>query len=127
MPLVSDLVSALPSLEATLILPYLNNSPDCRKIPNAVLFKTALTLPSQWRTLPELGLMTRHISFIRVVQLECLNVLCMELRTLIQHIKEHRLHGDVTKGDAMFFYNLRVDDVELAGICISDKGKTYFI
>ena len=37
--------------------------------------------------------------------------------TLLQHLKEHRLHGDVKPGDrAVLLHDLRLDDVELARV-----------
>ena len=35
--------------------------------------------------------------------------------TLLQHLKEHRLHADLRPGDRFLLHHLRLDDVELAG------------
>ena len=105
MPLIADLTNRLPTIEAVLILPYLSDAPDCSAIPNATLFEDAI------------GNGKPVSNFVRVGFNDPLYILYSSGTTgapkcivhgvggtLIQHIKEHRLHGDLGAGDAMFYF-----------------------
>ena len=104
-PKVTEIASALPSLARTVVYPFLEKAPDLAGIPNAVAFADYLTRPA-----PELG-------FTRVPFDHPLYVLYSSGTTgkpkaivhgvggtLLQHLKEHKLHTDVRPNDRLFYF-----------------------
>jgi acetoacetyl-CoA synthetase len=105
MPVVGDLAANLPSIEAVLVCGYLNDRPDLSAIRGAVNFDDALNASSP------------ATDYVRVGFNDPLYILYSSGTTgapkcivhgvggtLIQHIKEHRLHCDLRPGDAMFYF-----------------------
>ncbi len=105
MPVVGDLAANLPSIEAVLVCGYLNDRLDLSAIRGAVNFDDALNASSP------------ATDYVRVGFNDPLYILYSSGTTgapkcivhgvggtLIQHIKEHRLHCDLRPGDAMFYF-----------------------
>ena len=104
LPLVADLVAAVPSISKTLIIPYLKEQPDLSGFDNVTLFADALGS-------------TPVSSFTRVAFNDPLYILyssgttgapkCIAHGTggtMLQHIKEYRLHSNVKAGDNVFYF-----------------------
>ena len=104
LPLVVDLVAAVPSISKTLIIPYLKEQPDLSGFDNVTLFADALG------STPVSG-------FTRVAFNDPLYILyssgttgapkCIAHGTggtMLQHIKEYRLHSNVKAGDNVFYF-----------------------
>ncbi|WP_438996016.1 acetoacetate--CoA ligase [Candidatus Puniceispirillum sp.] len=104
LPIIKDLVAAVPSVNKILIIPYLNETPDLSGLANATLFAEALS------TTPVSG-------FTQIAFNDPLYILyssgttgapkCIVHGTggtMLQHIKEHRLHSNVKAGDNVFYF-----------------------
>ena len=104
LPLVADLVAAVPSISKTLIIPYLKEQPDLSGFDNVTVFADALG------STPVSG-------FTRVAFNDPLYILyssgttgapkCIAHGTggtMLQHIKEYRLHSNVKAGDNVFYF-----------------------
>ena len=102
--IVADLAQKLPSLKHVLIDGYKSASPEIRSIPKAELFADCLSHPP-------------IDSYCRVGFNDPLYILyssgttgapkCIVHSTggtLIQHIKEHRLHSDISEKDNIFYF-----------------------
>ena len=104
LPLVADLVAAVPSISKILIIPYLKERPDLSGFDNVTLFADALG------STPVSG-------FTRVAFNDPLYILyssgttgapkCIAHGTggtMLQHIKEYRLHSNVKADDNVFYF-----------------------
>jgi acetoacetyl-CoA synthetase len=102
---VAEIAAALPSLRRTVVHPFLEAAPDLAGIRAAVPFADYLAAG------------TADLDFTRVPFDHPLYVLYSSGTTgkpkaivhgvggtLLQHIKEHRLHTDVRPGDRMFYF-----------------------
>ena len=102
--IVAELAEMLPDLEHILVAGYLSAEPDLSSIPLAGSFETALKADP----IPK---------FERVAFNDPLYILyssgttgapkCITHSvggTLVQHIKEHKLHCDVTEGERIFYF-----------------------
>ncbi len=104
MGIVRDLVAALPSIEKVLIVPFLEDAPDCTGL-NAVLLDTAIaesTPVDDFVCMP-----FNHPLYIVYSSGTTGAPKCITHGaggTLLQHIKEHRLHGDSREGDTIFYF-----------------------
>ena len=104
-PKLEAIAGALPSLRRTVVYPFLEASPDLGGIANAVAFADYLTSPAP------------PLTFTRVPFDHPLYVLYSSGTTgkpkaivhgvggtLLQHLKEHKLHTDVRPGDRLFYF-----------------------
>jgi len=103
---LGDIRAGLPSVERLVVVPYLDESPDLSGLTGAVTLADFLA-PHQadrpnFRRLPfDHPLMVMFSSGTTGAP-KC--ILHGAGGTLIQHLKEHRLHGDVRPGDRMFYF-----------------------
>ena len=106
LPRVRAVLAALPSVERTVIVPYVNAAPALDDVPQAVEWETFLG-----RQDPE------NFSFVPLPFDHPLYILYSSGTTgvpkcivhgaggtLIQHLKEHQLHCDVRAGDRVFYF-----------------------
>jgi len=105
MALIADLAARLPTLEAVLILPYLDKARDCSHIPNAVFFPDAIRTATPVTKFHRIGFNDPlYILYSSGTTGAPKCIVHGVGGTLIQHIKEHRLHGNLGAGDAMFYF-----------------------
>lgn len=103
---ISEVVKAIPSIEKVIVVPYTEDAPDPTRVPHGVLFEDFLS--------KEKGL---NIDFEQVPADHPLYIMyssgttgvpkCIVhgvSGTLVQHIKELKLHSDVKREDTVFYF-----------------------
>ena len=101
-----------------IVVPHVDESPDSDRIDRAVLWHEFLdSAPATNVPLPRFPF--NHPLYILYSSGTTGVPKCIVHGaggTLLQHLKEHQLHCDITPGDRVFYFTtLRLDDVELAG------------
>ena len=104
MPIIRDLLANLPSVEAVLICPFLEQAPALDGLEHAVLFDMALAAEpiSDYSPMP-----FNHPLYIMYSSGTTGAPKCITHGaggTLMQHIKEHRLQCDSRAGDKVFYF-----------------------
>jgi len=102
--IIADLTRAVPSIRSVLIVPFLENAPDLGSIPNVTMFDDALTAGPVDGFIP---MQFNHPLYIMYSSGTTGAPKCITHGaggTLIQHIKEHRLHCDTKAGDVVFYF-----------------------
>ena len=104
MPIIRDLLADLPSVEAVLICPFLEQAPALDGLEHAVLFDMALAAEpiSDYSPMP-----FNHPLYIMYSSGTTGAPKCITHGaggTLMQHIKEHRLQCDSRAGDKVFYF-----------------------
>jgi len=103
--LVADLAAALPSVEAVLILPYLDPAPDYSAIPNAITIADAINTATPVRDYVRVGFNDPlYILYSSGTTGAPKCIVHGVGGTLIQHVKEHRLHGNLRANDPIFYF-----------------------
>ena len=105
MPVLAALAANMPSLNAILIIPYLTPEPDCRQLPNAVRFDQAIAGArpvTAFHRMPFNAPLYILYSSGTTGAPKC--IVHGIGGTLIQHIKEHRLHTNLSAGDKLFYF-----------------------
>ncbi len=105
MDVLTSLAQKLPTIDTVLVIGYLSAQPDCSRLPNAVLFDAAVanaTPITQFRRMPFNAPLYILYSSGTTGAPKC--IVHGIGGTLIQHIKEHRLHTNVKAGDRLFYF-----------------------
>ncbi len=100
----AEVVARMPSVVKTVVVPYLSTAPELSAIPNAVLWHDLAT-PSgalEFKRLPFAHPLFIMFSSGTTGVPKCI-VHCHG-GVLLQHLKEHQLHGDVRPGDRLFYF-----------------------
>ena len=105
MDVVTALVEQLPTVRSVLVIPYLTPDPDCSQLPHAVHFDQAIenaTPITSFRRMPFNAPLYILYSSGTTGAPKC--IVHGIGGTLIQHIKEHRLHTNLRAGDTLFYF-----------------------
>ncbi|MDB5864923.1 MAG: acetoacetate--CoA ligase [Betaproteobacteria bacterium] len=106
MPRIRDVLAKLPTVEKTLIVPYLQAQPPIEEIPGAVLLDDFVA-PYSAAEISFERLPFDHPLFIMYSSGTTGVPKCIVHGaggTLLQHLKEHRLHTDLKPGDRLFYF-----------------------
>jgi acetoacetyl-CoA synthetase len=105
LPRLTDIVSKLPSIEQTVVVPYLDDERSLDGVPRAVSWRDfcgADATELVFETFPfEHPLYILYSSGTTGVP-KC--IVHGAGGTLIQHVKEHQLHCDIQRGDHVFYF-----------------------
>jgi len=105
MDTVAALAGELPSVKATILIPYLDETPNVAPLRNAHLFADVLTASNPISTFTRIGFNDPlYILFSSGTTGAPKCIVHGVGGTILQHIKELRLHSNVRQGDAMFFF-----------------------
>ena len=105
MDVLTALTDKLPTVDKVLVIGYLSAHPDCSRLPNAMLFDQAVasaTPITQFQRMPFNAPLYILYSSGTTGAPKC--IVHGIGGTLIQHIKEHRLHTNLTAGDTFFYF-----------------------
>ncbi len=103
---ISEVAKQIPSIEKVVVIPYTEADPDAGRVPNGVLWQDFLSsedgLEIDFEQLP-----ANHPVYIMYTSGTTGVPKCIvhgAAGTLIQHIKELKLHVDLKREDTIFFY-----------------------
>lgn len=105
MPVLAALAANIPSIKTILVIPYVTKKPDCSQLPNAVIFDQAIAEAkplSSFQRMPFNAPLYILYSSGTTGAPKC--IVHGIGGTLIQHIKEHRLHTNIGAGDKLFYF-----------------------
>jgi acetoacetyl-CoA synthetase len=103
---VREILAKLPSVEEVLVIPYISQNPDISKLPNARLIGDVIAA-NQGAALTFERVPFNHPLYIMFSSGTTGVPKCIvhgQGGTLLQHLKEHRLHSDIKPGDKMFYF-----------------------
>jgi acetoacetyl-CoA synthetase len=103
---LAEVVKQLPSVERVVVVPYLSRAPDVSMIARAVTLD-GFTAPFTARALEFRALPFNHPLYILYSSGTTGVPKCIVHGAggvLLQHLKEHLLHGDVKPGDRVFYF-----------------------
>jgi len=103
---IADVVRQIPSIEKVIVVPYTDSNPDPGRVPNGVLFEDFLSkedgLEIAFEQLPaDHPLYIMYSSGTTGVP-KC--IVHGAGGTLVQHLKELKLHTDLKRDDTIFYY-----------------------
>src|SRR4051812_15458503 len=108
LPRVAEVVNALPSIERTVIVPYVDAAPDIKGIAHATLWSEFLgndpNVPLAFKFVPRPFNHPLYILYSSGTTGVPKCIVHGAGGTLIQHLKEHQLHCDVQRGDRVFYF-----------------------
>ena len=104
---VNEIVAGMASVENILVVPYVNEAPDLAGLANATVWGEAVAeVPAG--DIPFAQVPFDHPLFIMYSSGTTGAPKCMvhgHGGTLLQHLKEHRLHTDVKPGERIFYFS----------------------
>ena len=103
---VREVLAGVPSVERTVVVPYLRRAPDLRSVPGAISWDE-LTLAHPAREIEFEPFPFDHPLYVMYSSGTTGAPKCIVHGaggTLLQHLKEHRLHADVRPGDTLFYF-----------------------
>ena len=106
LPRVAEIVEKLPNVEKVVIVSYTRAQPDISVVPRSVLFEKFIE-PFPATEIAFERLPFNHPLFILYSSGTTGVPKCIVHGaggTLLQHLKEHRLHTDVKRGDRLFYF-----------------------
>ncbi len=106
LPRIEEIVARLPSVERTIIVSYTREQPDISAIPRAVHL-AAFVAPHRGEAIAFKRLPFNHPLYILYSSGTTGVPKCIVHGaggTLLQHLKEHRLHADLKRGDRLFYF-----------------------
>ncbi|KAJ7377297.1 hypothetical protein OS493_030109 [Desmophyllum pertusum] len=106
---LAQVVKSLPELEKVVVLPFVGKPDeiDLSNIPNSVLLPEFTKFADEWPVLEFAQVPFNHPLFIMYSSGTTGPPKCMVHSaggTLIQHLKEHLLHGNMNRQDVLFYY-----------------------
>lgn len=102
--IVADLCKSMPSVRAVLVHGYLEDTPDISMIDKAIPLKDALTHAPLEAFTPMPFNAPLYIMYSSGTTGAPKCIVHSAGGTLLQHIKEHRLHSNVKAGDTIFYF-----------------------
>jgi len=102
---ISEIIKDLPSIEKIVVVPYKEMSPDIAAMANTVLFEDFLAREAKDLTFEQLP--ANHPLYILYSSGTTGVPKCIvhgAVGTLLQHIKELKLHSDVKREDTIFYF-----------------------
>ncbi len=103
---IGEVVKQIPSVEKVIVVPYTDANPDPDRVPNGVLFGDFLArdkgLSIEFEQLPAAHPLYIMYSSGTTGVPKC--IVHGAVGTLVQHIKELRLHTDLKREDTIFYY-----------------------
>ncbi len=103
---IRDVLAGVPSVERAVVVPYLRRAPDLRSAPGAISWDE-LTLAHPPREIEFAPVPFDHPLYVMYSSGTTGAPKCIVHGTggtLLQHLKEHRLHADVRPGDTLFYF-----------------------
>jgi acetoacetyl-CoA synthetase len=102
---IAEILKELPSIEKVIVVPYTEEDPDPGRVPNGVLFDDFLAAQPQELEFEQVP--ANHPLYIMYSSGTTGVPKCIVhgvVGTLLQHIKELKLHTDVKREDTIFYF-----------------------
>ncbi len=101
---VQTVVRSIPSIEKTVIIPFLDQSPDISKVPNSIFWEDAKTDSFELEFTQMSFGSPLFIMYSSGTTGKPKCIVHGVGGSLIQLLKEHRLHADLKRDDVLFFF-----------------------